>query len=250
MVESLHDEREDEEILMVDERGYNLSNPNELLGHQWVMFNQPKGIPLDGLSEITLKFLLERTNFDEPWRGMGFASEVKAELTKALERKEHPLIRMTILDDLGEEKGEKMQEDGVGEICKNIDELWIESKKLVEDKEGPEDPHFENAVNEMGYEEEKDADYYARREQEDNSIFPMTVDRYDEEINRTYDAMADTEEKMQEDTFEVNREIAERKQRESVEEEDAVHIMISKSNPITTEEERAKAHKAIDDMNG
>ncbi len=44
--------------------------------------------PFDQLTRTTLEFLLERTNFEEPWCRGGFVLEVKRELEQALERKE------------------------------------------------------------------------------------------------------------------------------------------------------------------
>jgi len=43
--------------------------------------------PLDKLSEIALRFLLDRTDWSEPYAGIGFASEFKKEVERALNRK-------------------------------------------------------------------------------------------------------------------------------------------------------------------
>jgi len=42
---------------------------------------------LDGLSFLGLKFLLERTDFSEPYLGFGIATEMYNELMKAYKRK-------------------------------------------------------------------------------------------------------------------------------------------------------------------
>lgn len=43
--------------------------------------------PLDGLSQHSLLFLLERCDFSEPWLGIGFASRFKSEIKDALNGK-------------------------------------------------------------------------------------------------------------------------------------------------------------------
>jgi len=43
--------------------------------------------PLDAMSLHALTFLSERTDFSEPWLGLGFATEMKKEIDAALVRK-------------------------------------------------------------------------------------------------------------------------------------------------------------------
>lgn len=49
--------------------------------------NKMEKTPFDELSLHTLTFLLERTDFSEPWLGFGFPTSVKEELEKALSKR-------------------------------------------------------------------------------------------------------------------------------------------------------------------
>lgn len=49
--------------------------------------NVDEKTPLDELSEIALRFLVDRTDWSEPYAGIGFATKFQEEVQKALSRK-------------------------------------------------------------------------------------------------------------------------------------------------------------------
>jgi len=52
-----------------------------------IIRDEDKRTPLDDLSEIALRFLLDRTDWNEPYAGIGFATKFQEEVHRALSRK-------------------------------------------------------------------------------------------------------------------------------------------------------------------